>query len=888
PRFVDILFSENWSTGGIVYNSWTISGGTNWQISTTNGNPAPSMAFNSAPQVTNYDQYLTSKTIMGVHSPLLKLNYDIYLSNFGTTNLNTMAVELWDGTTWHVLKSYTNAGGNISWTSETIDITAYTHISFKIRFHSAGVDSYDINNWNIDNMKVVACDNPMNDPCVAGYGFYLNNTLAAIVHDTTYTISCDQVQYGQPYNACVDAIYASGNSSKICKTFTSHFLSLPSNVTATPVENTTYLQWTKPLCNGVVPPGLTGYNIYRSMGGTGGPWTMIKHLYPYPDSLSWYDTGLDPGKWCYRITGYYDLSLYGFPGQFNESLPTDAVCATLIYGAPLPSCEDWSSGAFVFNQWTFGTTGQGNWNIETGEGNPSPAADFSWQPIRNLYSYEMISKVYDASGWTCDTIWLDFDYQLVDRLMSGNEKLTVDVFFNYHWHNVMEYSNNGSVPWTSQHLDISGVNGKPFKVRFTASGNNSSDIFHWYVDNICVYGVGIGPDSFTAHLQGSNVMLNWDSPPCDTVPGSLAWFIFDDGSMENAWGINPATNGWIGNEFPLSSTISGVIKSVEVLFWTNPSAGSDQLTIDFFDGSHTLVGSTNQFHPPSNAWDSILVNDVPFSGTFYAMVHWNNTASQTNWLGYDENGPYASQDLENYYDGTTWSKLTTVAGANPGVCMIRIKAMVGSDKELVELSPGQKIVPNANASALTSHGPGSFDSGRHETLQVLHYDQSDNSILMGYNLYRTDGNTGTGTFVKRNTTLINGLDYTDPLPANVQLGDLFRYYVGALFYSNITNLPVFESSSDTIMVSVISGINDNDSGEISLFPNPTDDWVQISSTINIRSVEIRNLMGQPVDKENAVETKKLRMNVSTLETGIYFVKIITDKGTRVVKMTVTR
>ena len=84
--------------------------------------------------------------------------------------------------------------------------------------------------------------------------------------------------------------------------------------------------------------------------------------------------------------------------------------------------------------------------------------------------------------------------------MSGNEKLTVDVFFNYHWHHVIEYLNNGSVPWTAQHLDISGVNGKPFKVRFTASGNNSSDIFHWFVDNICVYGVGIGPDSFTAHL----------------------------------------------------------------------------------------------------------------------------------------------------------------------------------------------------------------------------------------------------------------------------------------------------------------------------------------------------------------------------------------------------
>jgi len=41
-------------------------------------------------------------------------------------------------------------------------------------------------------------------------------------------------------------------------------------------------------------------------------------------------------------------------------------------------------------------------------------------------------------------------------------------------------------------------------------------------------------------------------------------------------------------------------------------------------------------------------------------VLWNGTleheCSSHQLLGYDENGPYASQDLETYYDGVTWSE----------------------------------------------------------------------------------------------------------------------------------------------------------------------------------------------------------------------------------------
>ena len=484
--------------------------------------------------------------------------------------------------------------------------------------------------------------------------------------------------------------------------------------------------------------GLMGYDIFRSQGGVGGPWVLIKHLVTYPDSLSWYDFNLDPGKWCYRVTAYYDLSVFGFPGQFDSSLPEGPQCVTLNFGRQLPFCEDWTGGSFGYNNWTFGTAGAGNWTFNTGVGNNAPSADFSWQPIKTNYSYSLESPVIDASPWTCASLWLDFDYKLVDRNMTSAEKLVVEVYWSNSWHEKATFENAGNIDWTSQHIDISGALGKAFKVRFTATGANSADILHWYVDNICAYGICTPPSELSATQSGFNTTLTWTAPECAGAgAGNLVWFIFDDGSMENGWGINPGYNSWIGNEFPISSTTQGVIQMVKYMFWTNTSAGNDQLTIDFFDASHTLLGTTNPFTPPDDVWDSIAVNDIPFAGLFYGMVHWNMAGAATNWLGYDENGPYSSQDLETYYDGSTWSKLTIAAGANPGVCLVRVLALVNGDLKTIEIVPGQPVTGTGNPSALSSHGAGSFESGDHQTMGILRDNQSDSSTLIGYNVYRT-------------------------------------------------------------------------------------------------------------------------------------------------------
>ncbi len=296
PITTSYQLQESWASGSFATNQWTTSGGTNWQVSAGFGNPSPSAMFNWTPPDTNYNQYLTSKIIAGTNAPVMRLRYDIYLSNFGTTNVNTMAVELWDGVTWSVLKSYDNSWGNIPWTTETLNITSQTaNPAFRIRFRAAGTISRDINNWNIDNIMVYSSDGVYgSNPCISGYNFYLNDSLIGFTPDTTFMIPPELVVFGQTYTACVRTLYGTNLSTPVCETFTSGFLYPPRNLTGAYIPETVNLAWEPPIP--APGPVLTGYNVYRN-------WVKLNTV-PVV-SLTFQDSSPPFGLNSYRVSAVY-------------------------------------------------------------------------------------------------------------------------------------------------------------------------------------------------------------------------------------------------------------------------------------------------------------------------------------------------------------------------------------------------------------------------------------------------------------------------------------------------------------------------------------------------------------------------------------------------------
>jgi hypothetical protein len=102
---------------------------------------------------------------------------------------------------------------------------------------------------------------------------------------------------------------------------------------------------------GQMPDGLIGYNVYRD----GAFIAFVSGA----DTTWYYDLNLDPDNYEYAVTAKYDLTDYGFPGQFDESMIEGPETVSIMCGRPLPFYEPWDQATFAYNDWTFGPS-QGN------------------------------------------------------------------------------------------------------------------------------------------------------------------------------------------------------------------------------------------------------------------------------------------------------------------------------------------------------------------------------------------------------------------------------------------------------------------------------------------------------------------------------------------------
>ena len=154
----DLPFVEEWNSNNFTAQEWDTSA-TNWVISSI-GDPAPSASFSWTPRVLDYEQYLTSFRLNGAGQTNVTLSFELSLNNFSIDAENQMAVEVWDGTTWNTVDSWSsldNEGDSFDFTYYSYDISAHAagH-EFKIRFKAYGEDSFEINYWYVDNINVYA------------------------------------------------------------------------------------------------------------------------------------------------------------------------------------------------------------------------------------------------------------------------------------------------------------------------------------------------------------------------------------------------------------------------------------------------------------------------------------------------------------------------------------------------------------------------------------------------------------------------------------------------------------------------------------------------------------------------------------------------------------
>ncbi len=606
---------------------------------------------------------------------------------------------------------------------------------------------------------------------------------------------------------------------------------------------------------------LVSYNLYRDDA-------VVANI-PKTETEYW-DLDLMPAAYCYDITAVYDLTPYGFPGTTGESIKEGTACVDVFFGFNLPFMEDWTTGQFDVNMWTVGQ----NWVMDGQAGNALPSAKFKWDPLMTDYSSSLESFYLNATTVNTTTpykIWMDFDLKLDDRTASTMEMLTVEVWNGSSWVTVKEYANNGDFDWTSEHINISNqAKNKVFKVRFNANGALTGDIYYWAVDNIHIY-VGyefMPPLNLVATREGTpqnDIKLTWSAPEGG---GTIMSYILDDNTAENGVYFNAAGEGWLGNEFPI--TDAGVLQSASVFMDAN---GSATYSFDIFDSGKNLVGSSATFTPTFGEWTNVALPDVAFDGTFYVMLHMV-VATQSDVLNLDENGPNAALDLEWYYDGSGWDKLSSF-GFAPSVTFIRATGLVGDSKTQVTFQPSTSSSSYSSPLAGTlSAKPLNNNTGSEVANATILGDNSD--ALTGFNVYRNayavfpaGTSTATPTWVKIAT--VTQTEYLDMNLSNL-VTNCYEYQVTAV-YTEGESMP---SNIDWDCIFV--GVNPSETNEVKVYPNPATTYVRIDLTKAVSSIMVYNSLGSVVAEKTVKGETTITLNTSNYAAGAYSVKFTTTNA----------
>ena len=94
------------------------------------------------------------------------------------------------------------------------------------------------------------------------------------------------------------------------------------------------------------------------------------------------------------------------------------------------------------------------------------------------------------------------------------------------------------------------------------------------------------------------------------------------------------------------------------------------------------------------------------------------------------------------------------------------------------------------------------------------------------------------------------------------------------------NAPVLTNNATTTFISLSNAIFEVDKS-ITIYPNPTSSKINISSDFDIKSIELYDVQGRVLITQIGSSTS---LDISEKTNGIYFLKITTDKGSKVEKL----
>jgi hypothetical protein len=132
--------------------------------------------------------------------------------------------------------------------------------------------------------------------------------------------------------------------------------------------------------------------------------------------------------------------------------------------------------------------------------------------------------------------------------------------------------------------------------------------------------------------------------------------------------------------------------------------------------------------------------------------------------------------------------------------------------------------------------------------------------------------------------------YTYTVPATIKATDLSLVAFVTEYNTDVNSRSVLNAKA-VKLTDVASfdptGIADVENVEMSMYPNPANDYVMISSSSVIKEVAVINALGQKV-ATYTTDAENVRLDTQDLAKGVYMISILTNEGSAVKKLTVVK
>ncbi len=162
------------------------------------------------------------------------------------------------------------------------------------------------------------------------------------------------------------------------------------------------------------------------------------------------------------------------------------------------------------------------------------------------------------------------------------------------------------------------------------------------------------------------------------------------------------------------------------------------------------------------------------------------------------------------------------------------------------------------------------------------FETADTAILFG----------GTATFTNLSTgaaTYLWSFQGGTPATSTLQTPPAIQYTAGGLYNVSLTVSNTFTPNTTLTKTGYIKvggiGINEITKATVTVGPNPATDVVYVNANNTIKEVQVYNLLGQIVFSQK-VNNNSLTINTSSIQSGLYNVKVVMTDGSIVKKVVI--